>query len=98
MAIDQSELVFPRDRHRENARYLRSTTVSGGLHTISVVATDGEDIESVFVRHVQLRHVPMNYRILRRVLDVAASSLLLILFSPVVIVVALAIKLTSRGP
>ncbi len=98
MAIDQAELVFPVDGHHNATRYLRSTTVSGGLHSIAVVAMDGEDIESVFVRHVRLRGLPLPYRIIRRGLDILVSGFLLILLAPLLSLIALAVKLTSRGP
>jgi exopolysaccharide biosynthesis polyprenyl glycosylphosphotransferase len=37
-------------------------------------------------------------RFLKRVIDIVISSLLLVIFSPVILVVAILIKLTSRGP
>ena len=40
----------------------------------------------------------MIFDITKRIIDIIASSLLLVLFSPVMIVTAVAIKLTSKGP
>src|ERR1035438_5286476 len=98
MAINRGELTYPQDSRRHAESYLRSTKVLGGLHTISVVGPDGEDIESVFVRHVRLRGLSLGYRAFRRTLDVLVSGTLLLLLSPVLLLAALAVKLTSRGP
>jgi lipopolysaccharide/colanic/teichoic acid biosynthesis glycosyltransferase len=40
----------------------------------------------------------MVYTLLKRLLDIVCSSIILIIFSPVIFVVALAIKLESKGP
>lgn len=96
--MNRSELTYPFESRRKAASYLRSTTVAGGLHAISVVEADGEDIESVFVRHVHLRPLPLSYRICRRGLDILVSGFLLVLLAPLLLLVALLIKLTSRGP
>lgn len=97
--MNRSELTYPLDsrRHAEKS-YLRSTTVNGGLHAIAVVEADSENIESVLVRHVQLRHLKIGYRACRRALDIFVSGLLLLLLAPVLLLAALAVKLSSRGP
>ena len=98
MAINRGELTYPLDSHRHAESYLHSTSVAGGLHTISVVEAGGERIESVFVRHVHLRHLKLGYRACRRALDIAVSGFLLIILAPILLLTALAVKLTSRGP
>src|SRR5579871_4328099 len=98
MAINRGELTYPLDSRRNAESYLRSTTVTGGLHAISVVEADGEDIESVFVRHVQLKSLSVKYRAVRRALDITVSGILLLILSPILLLAALAVKLTSRGP
>lgn len=40
----------------------------------------------------------MKYETVKRLMDVAGATILLVLFSPIMIVTALAIKLTSEGP
>ena len=98
MAINRVELTYPPNSRRHAETYLRSTTVAGGLHSISVVEADGEKIESVYVRHVSLRNLSMKYRACRRALDIVVAGLLLVALSPILLLAALAVKITSRGP
>jgi len=41
---------------------------------------------------------PVGYRIAKRILDISVASILLILSVPILVIAAVAIKLTSRGP
>ncbi|MHB8635183.1 MAG: sugar transferase [Fimbriimonadaceae bacterium] len=98
MAIIRGELTYPLDSRRNAETYLRSTSVAEGIHSIAVVEADGENIESVFVRHVQLRSLGFAYRACRRGLDILVAGTLLLILSPILLLAALAVKLTSRGP
>jgi exopolysaccharide biosynthesis polyprenyl glycosylphosphotransferase len=50
------------------------------------------------VAHIELRPLPRSLRIAKRALDVFGSGLGLLALAPVLLLLALAIKLTSRGP
>jgi exopolysaccharide biosynthesis polyprenyl glycosylphosphotransferase len=50
-----------------------------------------------YIHYLSVRHKPVQLAI-KRLVDVAASSVALALLSPLMIVVAILIKLTSRGP
>ncbi len=50
-----------------------------------------------YVHYVSYRHKPLQLA-LKRIFDIAASSAALVLLSPIMLGVALAIKLTSEGP
>ncbi|MBQ9765671.1 MAG: undecaprenyl-phosphate glucose phosphotransferase [Lachnospiraceae bacterium] len=50
---------------------------------------------------INIRHVPLtdpSNRMIKRAFDVVVGSIALVVFSPIMIVTALAIKLTSKGP
>lgn len=49
-------------------------------------------------RFVPLRALPLWYRIARRVLDIVVATFILTLLFPLFLVIALAIRLTSKGP
>lgn len=58
-----------------------------------------EDIQGLPV--INIRHVPLTNTfnaVVKRVMDIVGSLLAIIVFSPVMIVSAIAIKLTSKGP
>jgi lipopolysaccharide/colanic/teichoic acid biosynthesis glycosyltransferase len=57
-----------------------------------------DDVEGVAVLGLNPPWLPRSSRAIKRVVDVAVASGLLILFAPVLAVLALAIKLDSRGP
>ncbi len=59
-------------------------------------ANHGVRLASADCSHIEPRVA--GYEIWKRLFDVALSGLLLLLFSPVLLAVALAVKLTSRGP
>src|SRR5438067_6094760 len=50
------------------------------------------------VASVELAATPLRYAIAKRTLDITASALLLVLFSPVVLLVAALVRLDSPGP
>ncbi len=55
---------------------------------------------SVKKQHVNSNQMPLSRRfaLAKRLIDIAGASLLLLLTSPLLLVIALAIKATSRGP
>ena len=56
------------------------------------------EVADLPVLEYDTRHVPRSTLLIKRVFDVAASLLLLIVFAPLFPIIALAIKLDSRGP
>jgi exopolysaccharide biosynthesis polyprenyl glycosylphosphotransferase len=56
------------------------------------------DLSGLPVLELAPRHVGMLDRALKRVLDLSVASALLLVLSPVFVAIAIAIKLTSRGP
>jgi exopolysaccharide biosynthesis polyprenyl glycosylphosphotransferase len=61
-------------------------------------AVEIDDIEGVAVLGINPPWLPRSSRALKRAMDVAIAMTLLILFSPVLLVLAIVIKLDSRGP
>lgn len=57
-----------------------------------------DDVEGVTVLGLNPPWLPRSSRAIKRVVDLAVASGLLVLFAPVLAVLALAIKLDSRGP
>ncbi len=58
-----------------------------------------EDLDGVAV--VNIRNVPLTdpfNRFLKRIIDIICSSIFIILFSPIMIIAAIAVKLSSPGP
>jgi lipopolysaccharide/colanic/teichoic acid biosynthesis glycosyltransferase len=60
--------------------------------------TDGEPKSFVYPDLTMARKNPGSNRILKRAVDIMGSIFALVLFSPVFFVIALSIKLTSKGP
>jgi len=67
---------------------------------LELMASQMRVVEIEGIPFIQLKSVPMTTwgRILKRSFDIIATSLLLILFSPLLLVIAVAIKLDSKGP
>jgi len=67
---------------------------------LEIMAGQMRVVELEGIPFIKLKGVPMTTwgRIIKRAFDVVVSTLLLILFSPVFLLVAIAIKLDSRGP
>jgi exopolysaccharide biosynthesis polyprenyl glycosylphosphotransferase len=57
-----------------------------------------DDVEGVAVLGLNPPWLPRSSRAVKRGMDVAVASALLVLFAPILLVLALAIKLDSRGP
>lgn len=58
-----------------------------------------EDLQGLPV--INIRHVPLNSgfnRFIKRSGDIVGSALLIVLFSPAMLLVALAVRITSKGP
>lgn len=50
---------------------------------------------------INIRHVPLNYapnRFIKRLCDIVGSFLLIILLSPIMLITAIAVKVSSKGP
>jgi exopolysaccharide biosynthesis polyprenyl glycosylphosphotransferase len=61
-------------------------------------AVEIDDVEGVTVLGVNPPWLPRSSRALKRVLDITLAGTLMLLFAPVMAVIAVAIKLDSRGP
>ncbi len=61
-------------------------------------AVQVDDVEGVTVLGINPPWLPRSSRALKRVMDVVLASALLLVFAPVMLVLAVAIKLDSRGP
>lgn len=61
-------------------------------------AVEIDDVEGVAVLGINPPWLPRSSRALKRTMDVVMAATLLILFLPVMLVLAIAIKLDSRGP
>jgi exopolysaccharide biosynthesis polyprenyl glycosylphosphotransferase len=68
------------------------------LLEVKVLRTEVTDLVGVPIVEVKKTTLDGWGRILKRVLDIIGSSVLIILFSPLLLLVALMIKLDSRGP
>jgi exopolysaccharide biosynthesis polyprenyl glycosylphosphotransferase len=71
------------------------------LPTLSDVlgpAVEIDDVEGVAVLGINPPWLPRSSRALKRGMDIGIAAILLLLFSPVLIVLAIVIKLDSRGP
>ncbi|MBD5451319.1 MAG: undecaprenyl-phosphate glucose phosphotransferase [Lachnospiraceae bacterium] len=58
-----------------------------------------EDLDGLAV--VNIRHVPLTHllnRAIKRLMDIVGASVAIILFSPIMLLAALGVKLTSKGP
>jgi exopolysaccharide biosynthesis polyprenyl glycosylphosphotransferase len=61
-------------------------------------AVEVDDVEGVTLLGVNPPWLPRSSRFIKRAMDIVVAAALLILFVPVLLLVALAIKLDSRGP
>jgi exopolysaccharide biosynthesis polyprenyl glycosylphosphotransferase len=69
-----------------------------GLSDVLGPAVEIDDIEGVTVLGVNPPWLPRSSRALKRAMDIAIAAPLLVLLSPLLLVIALAIKFESRGP
>ena len=102
--IDEIFISLPQDRHlvREIARYAR---VAGVQVRVIPDLYDGLAMEQPveYIGHfptltVNRSPIPPVARLLKRFVDIAASAIALVLSSPLFVVVALIIKIDSKGP
>jgi exopolysaccharide biosynthesis polyprenyl glycosylphosphotransferase len=61
-------------------------------------ATELDELEGVTVLEVSPPYLPRSSRLIKRAMDLTVASALLVLSLPVVLLIAIAIKLDSRGP
>ncbi len=54
-----------------------------------------EKIKEIFIKYPKFKHA---YRSFKRVVDIIVSSILIILLSPLFLIIAIAIKIDSKGP
>ena len=91
----------------ERLRYIVNLCEKSGVHTkfipdygnIIPTVPYTEDLLGLPVVHI--RHVPLNNMLnatIKRIVDIFGALVAIILFSPIMIVVAITIKLTSPGP
>jgi exopolysaccharide biosynthesis polyprenyl glycosylphosphotransferase len=69
-----------------------------GLSDVLGPAVEVDDVEGVTVLGVNPPWLPRSSRALKRAMDVAIAAPLLVLLSPLLLLIAVAIKLESRGP
>ncbi len=68
------------------------------LLEVKVLRTEVSDLAGIPIVEVKKTTLDGWGRILKRAVDIFGSSVLIIIFSPILLIVALAIKLDSRGP
>jgi exopolysaccharide biosynthesis polyprenyl glycosylphosphotransferase len=94
-ALDETELL-------EVVRHCRELSIRAGLLPQLFDAlgpsVEVDDVEGVTVLGISPPVLPRSSRLLKRAMDVAGAALLLVVASPLLVVVALAVKLDSRGP
>ena len=102
--IDEIFISLPQDRHlvKEIARYARAAGVQvrviPDLYDGLAMEQPVEYIGYFPTLTVNRSPVPSVARILKRLVDVLASALALVFLSPLLLVVALIIKMDSKGP
>jgi exopolysaccharide biosynthesis polyprenyl glycosylphosphotransferase len=93
--MDESELE---ELLRRCRRLSLKVSVLPRLSDVLGPAVEVDDVEGITVLGVNPPWLPRSSRAIKRAMDVAVASALLLLFAPIVIVVAALIKLDSRGP
>jgi exopolysaccharide biosynthesis polyprenyl glycosylphosphotransferase len=102
--IDEIFISLPQDRHlvKEIARYARlagvQVRVIPDLYDGLAIEQPVEYIGSFPTLTINRSPLPPVARVLKRFVDVAASAIALVLMSPLILVVALIIKMESKGP
>jgi Undecaprenyl-phosphate glucose phosphotransferase len=103
--VDQVVLALPRDEHDHVEKVLRelddefvSVRMVPDLLHVMTLRSSVEDLDGLPT--ISLRDTPLVgwAAVQKRVFDVVVGSLLLVLFSPLLAVVALAVRLTSGSP
>lgn len=103
--IEKILLVLPSDKHLLLEEIIK---LSEGINIEFMLAPDFIEMITSHLRieevngipFMKIKSVPMNVwnRFIKRTFDIFASLVLLILISPVMIVLSLLVKLTSKGP
>lgn len=91
------ELELERLLRRCRALSLK-VSVLPGLSDVLGPAVEIDDVEGVTVLGVNPPWLPRSSRALKRLMDIAVATLLLLLMSPLLVLLALAVKLNSSGP
>lgn len=91
------ELELERILRRCRALSLK-VSVLPGLSDVLGPAVEIDDVEGVTLLGVNPPWLPRSSRALKRGMDIAVATVLLLLFSPVFVFMALAVKLGSSGP
>jgi exopolysaccharide biosynthesis polyprenyl glycosylphosphotransferase len=74
------------------------TRISAGLPQVAASRVNIEPLDGVAMLSVRPNQLSAQQSAVKRVVDVAASLLLLVLLAPVMAVIALVVRLTSTGP
>lgn len=104
--IDEIIVTLPLDKY-EYLKPVVNICEKSGVHTMfvpdyqNIIPTTPytEDLEGLPVIHI--RHVPLTSpfnAVLKRTIDIIGAIVALIIFSPLMLITALVIKLTSKGP
>lgn len=104
--LDEKEVVFLCDIHSHERNIILKQCVSRGVDAY-VIPRIG-DILMSGARRMNLFHLPIlyverynpvpEYMFLKRVFDIFASGIALLIFAPIMLVTAAIIKLTDKGP
>lgn len=103
--IDEVLIALPSNQHQQIVRSVRLCERAGAefklipdLHELSLSSLDMDTIEGIPL--IGIKHTgigPWQY-VLKRAMDITLAGLVLLLGSPLWLLIALAIKLDSRGP
>jgi exopolysaccharide biosynthesis polyprenyl glycosylphosphotransferase len=104
--VDEVFLAGQRDAH--HAEMQRAIAVcerfgvpfalpAGGFRLVRAEPLHKRAIPDGYIHYVSFRHKPLQLAA-KRAIDILASSVALVLLSPLLVVVSLLVKLTSRGP
>ncbi|MGN6372922.1 MAG: sugar transferase [Solirubrobacteraceae bacterium] len=107
MHYDAHRLVIaPHDSDADHIRDLVQTATGLGLH-VSIVprvlevigsSVAFDDLDGLTVMGVQRFGLPRSSRLMKRAMDLVGATIGVVLISPLLAVIALAIKIDSRGP
>jgi exopolysaccharide biosynthesis polyprenyl glycosylphosphotransferase len=105
MQIDEVIIALPSHLHQQSIRSVRllerlgtSFKLVPDLYELSLSRIDMETIEGIPLIGIKQVSLNVPQRIVTRVVDVTLSLLVLVIGLPLWLLIALAIKLTSRGP
>lgn len=101
--VDQVLVAFsrtPGHLQLEGLRAATGTTISivPRLYEMMPWGSKSDDLEGIPLIHVHQHQRRRTALVLKRAIDIAGASVLITLFSPVLLAVAIGIRLTSEGP